>query len=144
MRRLYLLMACLMVTLPPVAAKDTGGIVVIVNPRSGVEKLSKDEIIDIFLGRYRKLPGGRVALPIDVAEASSERARFYNLLVKKTSAEMSSYWARLVFSGQTSPPFQVPDARTALELVQSSPNAIAYVDRSAVTPDVKVVFEFEP
>ncbi len=57
---------------------------------------------------------------------------------------MSSYWARLVFSGQTSPPFQVPDTKTALELVQSSPNAIAYVDRAAVTANVKVVFELKP
>jgi ABC-type phosphate transport system substrate-binding protein len=125
-------------------AGDAGTIVVIVNPQSGVEKLSRDEVIDIFLGRYRKLPSGRVALPIDVAEASAERARFYQLLVKKSPAEMSSYWARLVFSGQTSPPFQVPDARAALELVQSSPNAIAYVDRAAVTPAVKVVLEVKP
>jgi ABC-type phosphate transport system substrate-binding protein len=122
-------------------AADAADLVVIVNPQSGVEKLSKDEVIDIFLGRYRKLPGGRVALPIDVAESGTERARFYQLLVKKSSAEMSSYWARLVFSGQTSPPFQVPDAKTAIELVQSSPNAIAYVDRSAVNSKVKVVFE---
>lgn len=122
-------------------AASAADLVVIVNPQSGVEKLSKDEVIDIFLGRYRKLPGGRVALPIDVAESGTERARFYQLLVKKSSSEMSSYWARLVFSGQTSPPFQVPDAKTAIELVQSSPNAIAYVDRSAVNSKVKVVFE---
>ena len=128
----------------PTRAAEPASIVVIVNPHSGVDKLSKDEIIDIFLGRYRKLPSGKVALPIDVAEASSERARFYQLLVKKSSSEMSSYWARLVFSGQTSPPFQVPDTRTALELVQSSPNAIAYVDRASVTANVKVVFELKP
>jgi ABC-type phosphate transport system substrate-binding protein len=127
----------------PGHANDAAGIVVIVNPQSGVDKLSRDEIIDIFLGRFRKLPGGKVALPIDVAESSAERARFYQLLVKKSPAEMSSYWARLVFSGQTSPPFQVPDAKTALELVQSSPNAIAYMDRAAVTANVKVVFEFK-
>jgi ABC-type phosphate transport system substrate-binding protein len=144
MRRLYLLIAMLMLAAQPAAANDAANIVVIVNPQSGVDKLSKDEIIDIYLGRYRKLPGGRVALPIDVSESSKERARFYQLLVKKSSAEMSSYWARLVFSGQTSPPFQVPDAKTALELVQSSPNAIAYVDRAAVTPNVKVVFELKP
>src|SRR5687767_13864465 len=122
-------------------AADSPSIVVIVNPQSGVDKLSKDEVIDIFLGRYRKLPGGRVALPIDVSEASSERSRFYQMLVKKSSSEMSSYWARLVFSGQTSPPFQVPDAKTAIELVQSSPNAIAYVDRASLSANVKVVFE---
>ena len=143
-----LLFAIFLLALAPLAqianAAESAGLVVIVNPQSGVEKLSRDEIIDIFLGRYRKLPSGRVALPIDVAETSAERARFYQLLVKKSPAEMSSYWARLVFSGQTSPPFQVPDAKTALELVQSSPNAIAYVDRSAVIANVKVVFEFKP
>jgi ABC-type phosphate transport system substrate-binding protein len=126
------------------AATDGATIVVIVNPQSGVDKLTREEVVDIFLGRYRKLPSGRVALPIDVAESSAERARFYQMLVKKSPAEMSSYWARLVFSGRTSPPFQVPDATAALELVQSSPNAIAYVDRAAVTADVKVVLEIRP
>ena len=125
-------------------ASDAPGIVVIVNPASGVERLTRDEVIDIFLGRYRKLPSGRAALPIDVAESSTERARFYQLLVKKSSTEMSSYWARLVFSGQTSPPFQVPDAKTAVELVQSNPNAIAYVDRASVNAHVKVVLEIKP
>jgi ABC-type phosphate transport system substrate-binding protein len=127
----------LVLMLPVLAsAAEPSSIVVVVNPQSGVDKLTKDEIIDIFLGRYRKLPSGKMALPIDVSEASPDRARFYQLLVKKSSSEMSSYWARLVFSGQTSPPFQV--------LVQSSPNAIAYVDRAAVTANVKVVFELKP
>jgi ABC-type phosphate transport system substrate-binding protein len=143
MKRIASLIVLFVLSLTPAAA-DVTSIVVIVNPNSGVDKLSKDEIIDIFLGRYRKLPSGRVALPIDVAEAAPERARFYQLLVKKTPTEMSSYWARLVFSGQTSPPFQVPDTKTALELVQSSPNAIAYVDRASVTANVKVVFELKP
>jgi ABC-type phosphate transport system substrate-binding protein len=145
MKRIALIVLFSVLTAVVHAAEPaSASIVVIVNPQSGVEKLTKDEIIDIFLGRYRKLPSGKMALPIDVAEASPERGRFYQLLVKKSSSEMSSYWARLVFSGRTSPPFQVPDAKTALELVQSSPNAIAYVDRSAVTADVKVVFELEP
>jgi len=129
---------------------DTAGaiepvvIVVIVNPASGVDALTKDQVIDIFLGRYRKLPSGRAALPIDLAESNVARADFYQLLVKKSLPEISSYWARLVFSGQTSPPFQVADARTAVELVQSSPNAIAYVDRASVNEHVKVVLEIKP
>ena len=144
MKRTILILLLLMIPCAAVLANGAGDIVVIVNKQSGVEKLSRDEVIDIFLGRYRKLPSGRAAMPIDVAEASPERARFYELLVKKTQTEMSSYWARLVFSGQTSPPFQVPDARTALELVGSSPNAIAYVDRASVTANVRVVFELKP
>jgi hypothetical protein len=65
------------------------------------------------------------------------------MLVNKSPAEISSYWARLVFSGKTSPPFQVPDAQTAVELAQSNPNAIAYVHRSSLNPGVKVVLEIE-
>ncbi|HTU65014.1 MAG TPA: hypothetical protein VMF52_03600 [Steroidobacteraceae bacterium] len=141
------LVAILMLALAlPVARADDApaGIVVIVNPASGVERLTRSEVIDIFLGRYRKLPTGQLALPIDVAEGGPERAQFYQQLVKKSPAEMSSYWARLVFSGQTSPPFQVPDVKTALQLVESNPNAIAYVDRAAVNPKVKVVLEIRP
>lgn len=124
-------------------AGEAGSIVVIVNPASGFEKLTRDEVIDIFLGRYRKLPSGRVALPIDMANPNASRELFYQLLVNKSPAEISSYWARLVFSGKTSPPFQVPDAETAIELVQGNPNAIAYVDRAAVGPGVKVVLEIK-
>ena len=144
MRRLLVLLLLASILPASVRAADTSTIAVIVNPSSGVDRLTREEVIDIFLGRYRKLPSGTMALPIDVAESSAERARFYQWLVKKSSAEMSSYWARLVFSGQTSPPFQVPDAKTALDLVRSNPNAIAYVDRAHVTPEVKVVLEIKP
>jgi ABC-type phosphate transport system substrate-binding protein len=144
MKRIAFILLFALLSAPRVGAAEPASLVVVVNPQSGVDKLTRDEIIDIFLGRYRKLPSGKMALPIDLSETNSERARFYQLLVKKSSSEMSSYWARLVFSGQTSPPFQVPDTRTALELVQSSPNAIAYIDRSAVNAGVKVVFELKP
>src|SRR5689334_18504536 len=121
MKHVILILICALLSSAGVRAGDASSIVVIVNPSSGVDKLTRDEVIDIFLGRYRKLPSGRVAMPIDVT-AEGDRAQFYQLLVKKSPAEMSSYWARLVFSGTTSPPFQVPDSRTALDLVGSNPN----------------------
>ena len=144
MKRLILILVLAVFALRIADATEPVSIVVIVNPSSGVDQLTRNEVIDIFLGRYRKLPSGRAALPIDVAESSTERERFYQLLVKKSPADMSSYWARLVFSGQTSPPFQVPDSKTAIELVQSNPNAIAYVDRASVGTGVKVVLEIKP
>ena len=144
MRRLLTLLLFLACLPDIVQANDPNGIVVIVNPASGVDSLTRAEVIDIYLGRYRKLPSGRAALPIDVAESNAQRARFYDLLVKKSLAEISSYWARLVFSGQTSPPFQVPDMQTAVDLVQSNPNAIAYVDRASVNSKVRVVLEIKP
>jgi ABC-type phosphate transport system substrate-binding protein len=144
MNRYFITTAFFLLALGVAGASEPVSVVVIVNPGSGIEKLSRDEVIDIFLGRYRKLPSGRVALPIDISNPNEERALFYKLLVSKTPAEISSYWARLVFSGKTSPPFQVPDTQTAVELVQSNPNAIAYVERAALTPGVRVVLEIKP
>ena len=118
-------------------------LVMIVNPSSGVDRLSRDEAVNIFLGRYRKLPSGIVAFPIDIGSDSAERRNFYHLLVRKDLPEVDAYWARLVFSGQTSPPLQAPDARTAVQLVASNRSAIAYVDRSAVNDSVKVVIELK-
>jgi len=121
-----------------------GNLVIIVNPASGIEHLTRSQIVDIFLGRNRKLPSGAVAIPIDLRSGDPERKEFYLLLVGKDLAQMSSYWARLVFSGQAAPPFPVPDVRTALDLVATNPNAIAYLDRTAVDNRVKVVLEFNP
>ena len=123
---------------------EAGNLVIIVNPASGIEHLTRSQIVDIFLGRNRKLPSGAVAIPIDLRSGAPERNEFYLLLVGKNLAQMSSYWARLVFSGQATPPFPVSDVRTALDLVATNPNAIAYLDRTAVDSRVKVVLEFNP
>lgn len=118
-------------------------LVVIVNARSHIHSLSRDQVIDIFMGRFRQLPSGATALPIDVAQAAV-RQTFYKRLVHKDLAEIGSYWARLVFAGEASPPFRAPDMRTALELVATNPDAIAYCYGSAVTSKVRVVLDLEP
>src|SRR5579864_5027015 len=97
-----------------IRSAGAGDLVVVVNPASGIDKLTRNQTIDIFLGRYRKLPSGAVAMPIDLRAGTQERKEFYLLLVGKDVAQMSSYWARFVFSGQAAPPFPVPDPGTAL------------------------------
>lgn len=119
-------------------------VVVIVNPQSGVQRLTKEEAVNIFMGRFRTLPSGLIAFPIDIGDRGPERVRFYEWLVEKDLAEVDAYWARLVFSGQTSPPLRVPDARTAVELVAGNRAAIAYVQRGAVDGRVRIVLELPP
>jgi hypothetical protein len=82
-----------------------------------------------------------VAFPIDVQGRNGERKGFYKNLLNKDLAMIDAYWARLVFSGQTSPPLQVADSATAVQLVAGNRSAIAYVDRRAIGPQVKVVLE---
>lgn len=121
-----------------------GDLVVVVNPASGVEHLSKEEVVNLFMGRTRKLPSGVTALPIDQPGASADRARFYRQLVGKELAEINAYWARLLFSGQASPPRQAESEDELLEIVRNNKGAIAYIDRAKVDRRVKVVFEGGP
>jgi ABC-type phosphate transport system substrate-binding protein len=125
-------------------AVQAQSLVVIVNPSIGVQHLGRREALDIFLGRYRTFPSGASALPIDLDINSTERKQFYLILAHKDSADMSSYWARLTFSGKISPPFSVADGHMAVDIVANNPNAIAYVDRASVDNRVRIALEITP
>lgn len=121
-----------------------GDLVIVVNPASGVERLNREEVLNLFMGRSRKLPSGVAALPIDQAGTAPDRIRFYRALTGRELPEINAYWARLLFSGQASPPRQAQDAEEMLELVRTNRGAIGYVDRDKVDHRVRIVFEAGP
>jgi hypothetical protein len=121
--------------------KASNDFVVIANLQAGIDKMSKDEVINVYMGRNRKLASGINAQPIDIESPIGEKANFYTVMVDKELSEISSYWARLLFSGQGSPPKQVTNAEQALNIVSNSKGAIAYIDRKKVDKRVKIVFD---
>ncbi|MFZ6747703.1 hypothetical protein [Undibacterium sp. Ren11W] len=116
-------------------------LVVVTHPSNGIEKMSKDEVINIYMGRYRKLANGETAIPLDLKQPPGEKAQFYSILVGKELAEINSYWARLMFSGQGSPPRQAENVDEAIEFVKNNKGALAYIDRKKVDKRVKVIFD---
>ena len=138
MRQLRFLLFCVLVLVAQTAHAD---LVLIAHPHSGIERLTQDEVINIYLGRYRRLASGIAAEPVDFPLDSESRARFYRRLVNKSPAEINAYWARLVFSGKTRPPVVVDTAEAVLHFVASQPGALAYLERAQVDGRVKVVFE---
>jgi hypothetical protein len=138
MRRLRILILCCLFAWPPLAQAD---MVLVANPQSGIERLNRDDVVNIFMGRYRLLASGITAEPIDLADDTGLRARFYRALVNKSLAEINAYWARLVFSGKTRPPRVLDSVDAALQAVISNPGALAYLERSQIDKNVRVVFE---
>ncbi|MFZ6779476.1 hypothetical protein ACO0LD_21825 [Undibacterium sp. Ji83W] len=116
-------------------------LVVIANPQSGIEKLSKDEVINLYMGRNRKLASGINAMPLDLTAANTEKAKFYALLVNKNLPEINSYWARLMFSGQGSPPMQIESVDEVLDIVSSNKAAIGYIERKKLDKRVKMIYD---
>lgn len=131
------LVACLLL-LSSLAHAD---LVLVASPHSGIERLTREEVVNIYLGRYRRLPAGLVAEPLDHPVDSEKRARFYRHLVGKSLAEINAYWARLIFSGKTRPPQVIDNVESALRLVATRPGALAYVERVQADARVKIVFE---
>ena len=142
MLRRYFLVCCF-AAIPAIAAA-ADNIVVIVNQNIGVNKMSRDDVIDIFLGRSRRLPSGVTALPLDLPSTSLEREQFYSRLTGKSMGEINAYWARLIFSGRASPPSLAMSQEEAMQMVADNRNAMGYVAKSKVTPSVKIIFELQP
>lgn len=117
-------------------------VAVIVHANNKVEALTHRQVQDIFLGRARVFPNGEAALPID--QASALRAEFYQLLTERPIEQINAYWARLMFTGQSSPPMQVRDDNEMLREVRDNTSAIGYVDKTRVDATVRVLFLLQP
>ncbi|MDO8862824.1 hypothetical protein Q6D67_14025 [Haliea sp. E1-2-M8] len=130
---------CLFVCL--LGASARAELVVIMHPDSAPPRLDRQAIVNIFMGRHFRLPGGGAVVPVD---SQCCREEFYRGLVDKTLPEINSYWARLVFSGRGSPPQQIADSAEVLELVSQNPGLIGYVERSVLDARVAVVYAFSP
>jgi hypothetical protein len=137
--RHYFLVLCLgFICATSALAED---IVVVVNQKNSVNKLSRDEVIDIFMGRNRLLSSGIMALPLDLPSTAIEREYFYSRLTGKTISEINAYWARLIFTGRASPPILVHSQEEAIQMVMDNRSKLAYVNRDKISSQVKVVFE---
>ena len=136
--RLFLLTLFLALTALPSGAADW---VLVANQKAGIAHLTKDDVTNIYLGRYRRLPSGATAEPIDQPADSQLKANFYRQLVNKDISEINAYWSRLVFSGKTRPPLVAASSEDAIQKVSGNQSALAYVEKSRVDARVMVVFE---
>ena len=118
--------------------------VVIVNARSGVAVMSRNEVINVFFGRNRQFFNGLEAQPVDILDSQPERARFYMALVGKDLAEINAYWSRHLFSGRMTAPPKLRTPEEVVKWVVNTPGGIGFVDLSYADARVRVVFELKP
>jgi len=136
--RKFLIFAALLLPAPPAPAD----VAVIVNAKNTVAAMARREVQDIFLGRTRTFPDGRFAVAID--QSSLLRAEFYQTLTARPVEQIDAYWARLLFTGQASPPLRLPDDAAVLKTVRENEGAIGYVDPRRVDHSVRLLLQLKP
>jgi ABC-type phosphate transport system substrate-binding protein len=115
-------------------------VAVVVNPKSPMTSMTADQVSGIFLGKSNTLPSGGTAMPTDLPDSAATRELFYTKVTGKSTAQVKAAWSRLVFSGKATPPKELASSADVKKFVASNPDAIGYIEKSAVDSSVKVVF----
>lgn len=114
-------------------------VVAVVSAKNPVTALSRNQIVDIFLGKTSRFPDGSPVMPIDHIEGSAERDEFYARFAGKSPAQLKAYWSKIIFTGRGRPPREVSNSAEVKKLVVEHPNAIGYIERNLVDGSVKVL-----
>jgi ABC-type phosphate transport system substrate-binding protein len=140
MRLTKYIAACSLAAMGFSATASMADVVIVVSAKSQVVVLSKSQVADIFLGKSARFPDGSSAVPIDQAEGAAVRDEFYDKIAGRSAAQIKAHWSKIIFTGRGQPPKAVSTSAAARELVAANPQAISYIERSAVDGSVKVVF----
>ena len=121
------------------AAGAYADVVVVVSAKSSVTSLTTEQTARIFLGKTDTFPNDGNAVPVDQAEGSAIRDEFYSKVAHKNSSQLKAYWAKVIFTGDGQPPKLLGSDMAVRKAVANNPNAIGYIDISAVDSSVRVI-----
>ncbi len=111
---------------------------VIVSPENPVTEVDRDFVRDAFLKKTSEWNGETIR-PIDLSAKHAARDRFTREVIRKTPAQLKSYWNQQIFSGKGTPPPVADSAAAVVAFVVANKGAIGYVPVDADTAGAKIV-----
>lgn len=143
-RTLHRILAVMLLTLAAPLAQATGTLAVVVNARCGVAVMTRNEVINVFFGRYRQFFNGREAQPVDLADNDPVRGQFYRRLVGKDLSEVNAYWSRQIFSGRLQALPRVATPEDVIKWIAAHPCGIGFIEQSKADARFNIVYELAP
>lgn len=114
-------------------------VAVIVNP-TNTSYINLLDMQSIFLGKIKSFNNGETIILCDFSEEDKvERQIFLNQVMHKSSAKFNTYWARIIFSAEGTPPRKIKDSAEMLDVVAHNAGAIGYINTDKVTDSVRVI-----
>jgi ABC-type phosphate transport system substrate-binding protein len=120
----------ILLAMSTVTANAYADVVVIVSAKSPITSLTAEQTAKIFLGKVDTFPDDGDAVPIDQVEGSA---------VHKSFSQVTAYWAKVIFTGDGRPPVMLESNVAVRKAIANNPNAIGYIDKSAVNRSVRVI-----
>jgi hypothetical protein len=91
-----------------------------------MQVLDIKDVQSLYMGRRRALAGGGPVQATDLPRSHPLRELFYGQLTGMSVAQVNSYWARLLFSGQSTPPITFADESNMASYLKRTPSALGY------------------
>lgn len=129
---------CLGLGAGAVQAADSA-LAIIAHPGNPIAGITQEEVAHIYLGKTSTFPDGSRATPVDQPLQSPSRQKFYSRVVKKTNAEVTAHWSKLMFTGMATPPTVLKDDAAVKAWVAGNPEGLGYVEGKIVDASVKIL-----
>lgn len=113
---------------------------VVVNKANPIDKLTRSELIDLFMGKYVAFPDDSKAMPVELKGEHDIKVNFYQNLVGMPLSRVNAYWSRLRFTGRKRVAVFQSNEADLVDYIIANEQAIGYVPQSLITEDLKVVY----
>ena len=112
---------------------------VIVNPKNPITSIDRDFLRGVFLKKESDWNHGETIRPVDLSAKFVAREQFTHDVLRKTAAQLRSYWNQQIFSGKGVPPPEADSPRDAIAYVLANPGAVGYLPADVDPGGTKVV-----
>ena len=122
-------------------APAEAGEVVIAHPDIKIDKLTRQQVSDLFLGKAKQLSDGTKVVVFDHKDDELIKEEFYRKVANMTIDQLKAYWAKIEFTGQAFPPLAYKGDQAVKRLVSHTTGGIGYIEEGDVDGTVKVLFK---
>jgi ABC-type phosphate transport system substrate-binding protein len=113
--------------------------IVIVHHDNAVTEVDRDFLRDAYLKKATDWSHGETIRPVDLSGRFGVRDVFTREVLRKTAAQLRSYWNQQIFSGKGIPPVEADSITEMIDYVAANPGAIGYLPAGTAPGRAKVV-----
>lgn len=112
--------------------------IMIVNPSVSTVEISRSDVAKIFLGKKKSWDNGE-KITAFLLKGGSVHSTFVKRIVRKTPAQFSTHWKRMVFTGKGQALTTVVSEQEMIDSLKNTPGAVGYIDSSTEHDGVNII-----
>lgn len=112
--------------------------IIIANKSVSLDKISRDDIRDIFLGKKTKWSDGS-NIKFYLLKRTSDQEKFLSEYLRKTPAEYEHFWMQKVFTGKGLMPEMVEGYKNMVDAVSKTEGSLGFLSDAVPIDQVKIM-----